>query len=1616
MFRLHLSRRLLAQVAAPLVAALVLGLGLTILPGMSFSLAARAAESPDCACEEVGPFAAPNPGLAPAYTRRADNLATSPSGEYEIVVTQTTGTLYRAGDRNRPLLVLPLPGTDRRWGFSPDEDRFLTWTLGAGQTIAWELYDLSGASGKLIASASGVTASSINFAFSSNGERLLVGAVQGNNEQRLSVYSALTGGKPLATDTAPIIFPASDPGGVGGDSGAPSAPRNVVAEVPKKTTNIDITWDEPYYQGDGAITDYELLVDPYAPEGATTQNVGDRHVRLTGYTPGIKYTFQLRIVNRWGKKSAPVTVTAKIPLPKPAPTPTPTQTRPGLAPDDAPDTSQPAPAASQPAPDIEQDARDEPTTQPAPAPSTEAPTPTPSHSAAAEPAPTAPPAPEPGDEGTTGAEPTELGTAPVVTAALGMSRTVGEVHAASDLPDPGTTSGWGFSPDARFLLIADHDGTRPRVKMFDLESGKTSPVFTRSITQPSARWWFSPCGGALGILQLSPTWSGTYTLIDNATGKQLAETTRQAKASYGFSVESVADSVRYYTWADGVGRALATVADCGDPVPPPTPPAAPTAVSATAAIGRAVVSWQHPATDIDSFEVTPYRDGVAQTPVTVDGRQRTAVLGSGTDVLPVGAYSFRVAAVGSGGRSAESAPSAAVRVLSTALCGNVGGSDDPVSGSAEGTPTASGVTASFTYSVSGRTVLFRTTSGPSMPASVLDAGRGSEVSYPAGGGTRLQTIVYPTWGDYLASVVATGEDGAVSVATAVIHITPQEAPANDAYAKATELTGTSGSFDVETRWTTCEEGEPGGDDATLTQWFTYRAPDDGALILSDSYLQVNAYAGQALVELEPVGTRFTKFPYSNLVIPIEEGDITSLQVFASARSEDPRPFQGAWRFVSRPDNDDIAKAAVIDPAVSAAFGADLGAATVEPGEPGTCEDCGAQAASSTWYRWTAVSDTYLWFHSPTNGVAMELFAADASQPFGVSEIDPIWKVKRNEFGLRQEPGRTYYVRASLSATAMALYRETAYESSTQTAPANDLIRDATVITGASGQIDGSNKGGYVEAIPERPASARTRSSMVWYEWRASSTGPVSFAVDATRDQLAQPEALVFLPGEGGDDPRLIAPATLPLPEDWTTPRTTFIATKGQRYLVAVTGVWTSAYSGATEGDFTLRWGRATVPGAPTGIHVDDVPHTSAVELDWTLPDDGNADVLGYQVTAEPALPGGTVVDIGVAQRRARIYGLEPGVNYDLRLAAVNSVGVGRTGAVGTVRSDSALTIDPMRIAVEPGAAVTGQLVARGGTEPYSFIAADSPSWLRVDRASGAVSGTAPEDAATAVMEVKVTDASGNEARRVVIVQVGEPAPLPIDADIPAPTPSGWYDGQTTVVLTATDIGTLAASTSSRTATPVNAAVADVPALVPVNWVLEGAQSGSGTTTAEATITISAEGETTLRYWSDDPALARTLTIRIDRTAPSIVVTKPGEGEVYQTDEVPNPEFSCEDPLSGIASCEVVPTAALAPLVPDDVRAITVRAVDHVGNASVLTRTYRVVQPGPTPEEPRSPLPSPLVSERGDASSGPAPRVRANLAESGAGSTPVAAGGALILLGIAVAAASRLARRRTSPRE
>jgi len=161
-----------------------------------------------------------------------------------------------------------------------------------------------------------------------------------------------------------------------------------------------------------------------------------------------------------------------------------------------------------------------------------------------------------------------------------------------------------------------------------------------------------------------------------------------------------------------------------------------------------------------------------------------------------------------------------------------------------------------------------------------------------------------------------------------------------------------------------------------------------------------------------------------------------------------------------------------------------------------------------------------------------------------------------------------------------------------------------------------------------------------------------------------------------------------------------------------------------------------------------------------------------------------------------------------------------------------------------------------------------------------------------------------------------------------PNGAGWNNANVDVVLTAADNEGGSGVTN-------------------ITYSATGAQAIASTTVNAATtsFTISAEGETTITYYASDVAgndeSAKTIVIKIDKTAPTISVTSPTAGS-YLLNQNATIDFSCTDSLSGVASCTgSSPNGSALDTASVGAKSVTVTATDLAGNTSVTVVNYTV---------------------------------------------------------------------------
>ncbi|MGW2621269.1 fibronectin type III domain-containing protein [Micromonospora taraxaci] len=180
-----------------------------------------------------------------------------------------------------------------------------------------------------------------------------------------------------------------------------------------------------------------------------------------------------------------------------------------------------------------------------------------------------------------------------------------------------------------------------------------TPTAVAGFTSATVTWTAPASNGSpITSYLITPIRDGvtqpTLTFDASTTSRTLTGLT--AGSSYAFRVAAV----------NAYGTGAASPASAA--VVPYTLPGAPTITSVTAGTTAARLSWTTPANGgsaITGYTVTPYLDGVAQTPQTFTGAATTQTV---TGLTGGTTYTFRVAAINAAGTGPQSAASASVTV------------------------------------------------------------------------------------------------------------------------------------------------------------------------------------------------------------------------------------------------------------------------------------------------------------------------------------------------------------------------------------------------------------------------------------------------------------------------------------------------------------------------------------------------------------------------------------------------------------------------------------------------------------------------------------------------------------------------------------------------------------------------------------------------------------------------------------------------------------------------------------------------------------------------------------------------------------------------------------------
>jgi Bacterial pre-peptidase C-terminal domain len=441
-------------------------------------------------------------------------------------------------------------------------------------------------------------------------------------------------------------------------------------------------------------------------------------------------------------------------------------------------------------------------------------------------------------------------------------------------------------------------------------------------------------------------------------------------------------------------------------------------------------------------------------------------------------------------------------------------------------------------------------------------GRQSKVSFPAVSGTTYQIAV----------------DGYNKATGSVTLNWSQSAPpANDLFANAQIVFGSSGTATGSNVGATKESGEPnhGGNAGGASIWYRWTAPATGTATIDtsgssfDTLLAV--YTGSAVNALTTIASNDDApgVQTSKVAFPAASG--TTYQIAVDGYNAKTGSATLNWSQTAPLANDMFANAQVLSGTSGTATGTNVGA-TKEAGEPNHAGNAGGV---SVWYRWTAAAsgsvtidtigssfDTLLGVY--TGGAVNQLTA--------IASNDDCCGGRQSKVTFTAAAGMTY--RIAVDGYNKATGAVTLDWAQTAPPPADDPFANAQVVSGPSGSVTGSNANATKE--PGEPNHAgNAGGASIWYRWTAPATGTATIDTSGsgfnTLLGIYTGSAVNALTTIASNDD---APGV-------TTSRVSFSALPGTTYQIAVDG------SGGATGSVTLNWSLAGQSGDPVLVAAGD---------------------------------------------------------------------------------------------------------------------------------------------------------------------------------------------------------------------------------------------------------------------------------------------------------------------------------------------------------------------------------------------------------------------------------------------
>lgn len=375
-------------------------------------------------------------------------------------------------------------------------------------------------------------------------------------------------------------------------------------------------------------------------------------------------------------------------------------------------------------------------------------------------------------------------------------------------------------------------------------------------------------------------------------------------------------------------------------------------------------------------------------------------------------------------------------------------------------------------------------------------------------------------------------------------------PANDNFAAANSLTGTSVTVSGNNSTATKETGEPNhaGNAGGKSLWWSWTAPSNGAVTLNttgsnfDTLLAV--YQGGAVGSLTSIvsnddangGTQ------SAVTFTAVAGQTYKFAVDGYAAASGNITLNLA-QTVTRPANDNLAAAATLSGSSVTATGSSVDA-TKETSEPSHAGNTGGK---SLWWSWTAPASGQVTLSTAGSNFDTLLAVYQGSAVGSLTSIasnDDANGVTQSQLVFTAVAGQIY--RIAVDGYGGAAGNVTLNLAQASTRPANDDFVSAATLTGRSIAATGSNVGASKQA-GEPNHAGNLGGKSVWWNWTAPSAGAV------TLNTFGSNFNTLLAVYRGTAVNALTAVASNNDAAGTTQSQVTFTAVAGQVYRIAVDG-------------------------------------------------------------------------------------------------------------------------------------------------------------------------------------------------------------------------------------------------------------------------------------------------------------------------------------------------------------------------------------------------------------------------------------------------------------------------------